>query len=190
YLSKKYEKSVSYKKQYLNPEREDFVFEYVGEIRDPLVKKYAKELIGNLIEKQINQLSGGELQRVEIIKTLNKDSEIYLFDEPSAYLDVEQRIKVAKILREFTYLKGKTVLVIDHDLLFLDYISDRIMVFTGKKGVFGESKGPMDVKEGMNLFLKEIEVTFRKDPDTKRPRANKEGSRLDLEQKAKGLFYY
>ena len=189
YLSRKYEKEVSYKKQYLDPNREDFVFEYIGEIKDSLVKKYAKELIGNLIEKQINQLSGGELQRVEIIKTLNKDSEIYLFDEPSAYLDVEQRIKVAKILREFTYLKGKTTLVIDHDLLFLDYISDRIIVFYGKKGVYGETKGPMEVKEGMNLFLKELGITFRKDPESKRPRANKEGSRLDLEQKAKGIYY-
>jgi ATP-binding cassette subfamily E protein 1 len=190
YLSKKFEKSVSYKKQYLDPNRDDFVFEYIGDIKDSLIKKYAKDLIGNLMEKQLNQLSGGELQRVEIIKALNKEADIYLFDEPSAYLDVEQRIKVAKILREFTYLKGKTSLVVDHDLLFLDYLSDRIMVFLGKKGVYGETHGPMEVKEGMNMFLKELGITFRKDPETKRPRANKEGSRLDVEQKAKGQYYF
>ncbi|MEO2154457.1 MAG: ribosome biogenesis/translation initiation ATPase RLI [Nanoarchaeota archaeon] len=190
YLAKKYNQLISIKEQYLNPNRDEFVFEYVGEIKDSLVKKYAKELIGNLMEKQLNQLSGGELQRVEIIKALNKEADLYLFDEPSAYLDVEQRIKVAKILREFTYLKNKTLMVIDHDLLFLDYLSDRIMVFTGEKGKQGITNGPFEVKEGMNLFLKHLGITIRRDPETKRPRINKEGSRLDSEQKAKGEYYY
>jgi len=189
YLKEKYKKNIVLKPQYLNPEREDFVFEYVGSFKDSYIKKVADSLIKNLMEKQLNQLSGGELQRVEIIRTLNQEADIYLFDEPSAYLDAELRIKIAKILREFAYLKDKTLMVIDHDLLLIDYLSDRVMVFKGKKGLKGETIGPLDVKEGMNLFLKELDITVRRDPETKRPRVNKEGSRLDKEQKEKGVYY-
>ncbi len=189
YLKEKHNKKIALKPQYLNPEREDFVFEYVGDFKDSYIKKIADSLIKNLLEKQLNQLSGGELQRVEIIKTLNQEADIYLFDEPSAYLDVELRIKIAKILREFAYLKDKTLMIIDHDLLLIDYLSDRVMVFKGEKGVKGETIGPLTVKEGMNLFLKELDITVRRDPETKRPRVNKEGSRLDKEQKEKGIYY-
>ena len=78
----------------------------------------------------------------------------------------------------------------DHDLLFLDYITNKILVFEGEPAIRGESMGPFDKGEGMDVFLKDLEITFRRDPESKRPRANKEGSQLDTEQKSSGKYYY
>jgi len=64
------------------------------------------------------------------------------------------------------------------------------MVFTGEAGVYGHAGDPVSLEDGMNGFLKEMEVTFRRDPDTKRPRVNKTDSRLDREQKQSGRYYY
>jgi ATP-binding cassette subfamily E protein 1 len=80
-------------------------------------------------------------------------------------------------------------MVIDHDLLLLDYIADRGMVFTGEPGVKGHSTAPMKIGDAMNTFLKEVGITFRKDPDTGRPRANKPGSQKDQDQRTKDEFY-
>jgi ATP-binding cassette subfamily E protein 1 len=46
------------------------------------------------------------------------------------------------------------------------------------------------MRQGMNMFLAMVDVTFRRDNDTNRPRINKPGSRLDREQKSKGEYYY
>jgi ATP-binding cassette, sub-family E, member 1 len=143
-----------------------------------------------LMLKQLNQLSGGELQRVAIALCLGQDADLFLLDEPSAYLDVEQRLIVSKIIRDVVEMSGKTAVVVDHDLLFLDYISNRLLVFDGVPAVNGSAKGPFDMAIGMNMFLKDLNMTFRRDPETHRPRANKEGSQKDQEQKSKGNYYY
>lgn len=143
-----------------------------------------------LLEKPLNQLSGGQLQRVVIAKCLAEDADLFLLDEPSAYLDVEQRLTMARIIREMMEMKGKACLVVDHDLLFIDYLSKKLVVFDGEPGIKGVAKGPFAMGEGMNHFLRDLGVTFRRDEENNRPRANNEGSQKDQEQKASGKLYY
>jgi ATP-binding cassette subfamily E protein 1 len=138
----------------------------------------------------LNELSGGQLQRVTIAATLAAEADLYLLDEPSAYLDVEQRLIMSKIIRQMMEEKGKAALVIDHDLLFLDYISQKLAVFDGLPGRSGSVHGPMRMEEGMNMFLKDLGITFRRDEENHRPRANKLDSQMDREQKSSGKLYY
>ncbi len=146
--------------------------------------------LGRLFEKELGSLSGGELQAVLIARTLLKPADLLLLDEPSAFLDVEQRLRVTGLLREHTQRTGQPAFVVDHDLLFIDAIADRLIVFSGQPGRFGFGRTPQDLRSGMNTFLAELGITFRRDPVTGRPRANKPGSVLDREQKASGQFYY
>jgi ATP-binding cassette subfamily E protein 1 len=192
----KLEVRVSYKPQYIKPEEN----QSVGEAFKTTSIKYSSEEFLNevarplgietLFDAMLMDLSGGELQRVAIGITLLREADIYLFDEPSAYLDVEQRMSVAKLLRRFMENKGKTGMIVDHDILFMDYVSDRLMVFSGEPGLHGFSPGPVGMREGMNRFLKDVVITFRRDPETGRPRANKPGSQKDEVQKKSGEYYY
>ncbi|RMF91231.1 MAG: ribosome biogenesis/translation initiation ATPase RLI [Methanobacteriota archaeon] len=188
--------TVAYKPQYITPEpgvtvrealskaSEDFPSdEFLREIGRPLE-------IETLLDAGLDELSGGELQRVAIAAALLKEADIYLFDEPSAYLDIEQRMAVARLLRRFIENRGTTGMVVDHDILFMDYISDRLMVFAGEPGVHGSAARPGEMREGMNKFLKDAGVTFRRDPETGRPRANKPESQKDRAQKKSGEYYY
>lgn len=143
-----------------------------------------------LMEKKINELSGGELQRVAIADCLSRDADIYLLDEPSAYLDVEERLKLAKYIKKFAADNEVSVLVVDHDILLVDYISDRLMIFGGESGKRGIVSEPMNLRDGMNKFLKEMDTTFRRDPETGRPRANKPDSVKDRGQRGRGEYYY
>ena len=182
---------VSYKPQYLLTDSE----ELVGNVLAVACDKYYNQLIlplgiKYLLERKLSELSGGELQRVAIAKCLSQDAALFLLDEPSAYLDAEQRLAVSKVIRERMESKGTAALVVDHDLLFLDYVSQFLMHFTGEPAVKGEAKGPFSMQEGMNMFLKELDLTFRRDPESYRPRANKLGSQLDMQQKKEGKLYY
>ncbi|NYT05417.1 MAG: ribosome biogenesis/translation initiation ATPase RLI [Methanomicrobiales archaeon] len=155
---------------------------------------YQHEIIGPLglepvLQSAVDTLSGGELQRVAIALCLSQDADLYILDEPSAHLDVEQRVKLVRILRRFAENRESGVLVIDHDIYLIDMISERLLVFAGKPGVAGEAFGPFDMKEGMNRFLRDLEVTFRRDKSG-RPRINKPGSFLDREQQSAGDYYY
>jgi ATP-binding cassette, sub-family E, member 1 len=143
-----------------------------------------------LLDKQLTELSGGQLQRVIIAAALAKDADLYLLDEPSAYLDVEQRLIMSKVIREMMEAKGKAALVIDHDLLFIDYISQKLIIFDGLPGRSGKANGPMTMEQGMNMFLKDLGITFRRDEENHRPRANKLDSQMDREQKSTGKLYY
>ncbi|MDD3976702.1 ribosome biogenesis/translation initiation ATPase RLI [Methanomicrobium antiquum] len=142
-----------------------------------------------ILQSSVSQLSGGELQRVAIALCLAQDADLYILDEPSAHLDVEQRVKLARVLRRHAESSGSGVLVIDHDIYVIDMISERLLVFDGTPGVSGEAVGPFDMHEGMNYFLKELEITFRRDKSG-RPRINKPGSYLDREQRSIGSYYY
>jgi len=182
---------VSYKPQYLESSSDELV---ENVLRDA-IDKYNTQIVETLglqflLTRKVNELSGGELQRVAIALCLAKEADLYLLDEPSAYLDVEQRLIVSKLIRDFMDLYGKSCMVVDHDLLFLDYLSERLMVFEGQPAVRGKATGPFPMGEGMTKFLKELALTFRRDPDSGRPRINKEGSVLDREQKASGKYYY
>jgi len=182
--------TVSYKPQYL--EVSDAL---VIDVLKDAFNKYTNQIINplNLQALSLNklsELSGGELQRVAIAHCLQNDADLYLLDEPSAYLDAEQRLVLSKIIRDFIEQKGASALIVDHDLLFVDYISDRLIVFEGKPAIEGSVNGPFEMEDGMNRFLKELGITLRRDPETNRPRVNKLDSRLDREQKEKGKYYY
>ncbi len=193
-LSKKLR--VSYKPQYIVAEGEETVGAVLSAARGEAADlNFEAEIVeplnlGKLRDKQLKHLSGGELQRVAIAKAIAPQVDLYLFDEPAAFLDVEQRIATARMLKKIMERRKATALVVDHDIMFIDYLADRIIVFEGKPTLSGRVTGPLPMRDGMNLFLKEIGVTFRRDPETKRPRTNKPGSKLDQEQKARGEFYY
>ncbi len=178
---------LSYKPQYLEAS-EDSVALF---LRNALRNKYLSKLeLEPLLNLKLSELSGGELQKVMIAKALGEEAELYLLDEPSAYLDVEQRLLVSRVIRECVDAEEASGLIIDHDILFLDYLSDKLMVFEGKPAVHGFARGPFEMEEGMNLFLKSLGITFRRDEYNNRPRANKEGSVKDREQKKSGKYYY
>ncbi|MDP6459204.1 MAG: ATP-binding cassette domain-containing protein, partial [Candidatus Hydrothermarchaeota archaeon] len=190
------EAKVSYKPQYIKPEGDDTVMDAISkglkEGESPFFEaEVSKPLeIDLLHDRKLHELSGGELQRVAIALCLGRDADVYLLDEPSAYLDVEQRLKVAKMIRRVIEKKEATGIIVDHDILFTDYISDRIMVFHGIPGEEGTTTQPLAMKDGMNTFLRDVNITFRRDLVTGRPRANKLHSQKDKEQKAKGEYYY
>ncbi|HHQ45490.1 MAG TPA: ribosome biogenesis/translation initiation ATPase RLI [Candidatus Altiarchaeales archaeon] len=175
---------VSYKPQYVQPE--DVTVMELG-LKNELVAAFS---LLTLFDRKMSELSGGELQRVAVSKCLSKNADVYLLDEPSAYLDVEQRLALAKLLKRFAYENKKAVIVVDHDVLLIDYLSNKIMVFDGEPAVKCVAHNPKDLRDGMNHFLREIDVTFRRDPETGRPRANKPASVKDREQKETGQYYY
>ncbi|MCX8171862.1 MAG: ATP-binding cassette domain-containing protein, partial [Candidatus Bathyarchaeota archaeon] len=143
-----------------------------------------------LLDRDIKSLSGGELQKVAIAVCLSREADIYLLDEPSAYLDVEERLAMARTIRRVVEDKHVTAFVVEHDIVAQDFIADRLMIFTGTPGVYGTAKSPTTLLDGMNMFLRDMGITFRRDPDTKRPRVNKEDSKLDKYQKRIGQYYY
>ncbi len=189
--------TVSYKPQYISAEYTGTVQELLRTIaeKDFTSSWYKSEIlrplnIERLLDRNIAELSGGELQRVAIAACLSRKARLYLLDEPSAYLDVEERLAMAKAVKRIVEERNTTAFVVEHDVVAQDFIADRIMVFTGKPGKHGIAKPPTSLRDGMNSFLKEMNVTFRRDPTTKRPRVNKEGSRLDRYQKEIGEYYY
>ena len=182
---------ISYKPQYIHgTEKSDEQVTNILAKAQNDAQLMARLELEPLLLKKASELSGGELQRVMIAKCLAEDADLYLLDEPSAYLDVEQRMAVSKLLRERIDMHGKTALVVDHDLLLVDYVSDMLMVFEGEAAVAGEAHGPFAMEDGMNHFLKSLNITLRRDKDSNRPRINSPGSRLDREQKAEGKYYY
>ncbi len=186
---------ISYKPQYISSSFTGTVSELLMSATDKIfTEEYKTEImrplgIERLLESQVSNLSGGELQRVAIALCLSKEADLYLLDEPSAYLDVEQRIAVAKTIQRFCEKKECSAMIIDHDLLFLSYLSDRAMLFTGESGKSGSAE-QLELQEGFNRFLKEVDITFRKDPQSGRPRANKPGSQKDRDQKEKNRYFY
>jgi ATP-binding cassette subfamily E protein 1 len=188
---------LSYKPQRLIFEGEDLdVMEYVrkaigDKVDDAEFRRVLSALnIERNMDKKMKNLSGGELQAVFIACTLGKEHDILLFDEPSAFLDVEQRLRVAKIIRSHVEGRETSAFVVDHDLQLIDSVADRIMVFEGERGVSGLGKKPCSLNDGMNRFLKTLDITFRRDPQTGRARANKPESQKDREQKENNQYYY
>jgi ATP-binding cassette subfamily E protein 1 len=84
----------------------------------------------------------------------------------------------------------KAAFVVDHDIVFIDAIANRLVVFDGESSVKGHASAPLNKRDGMNGFLKVAGVTMRRDKDSNRPRINKPGSQLDTEQRAAGEYFY
>jgi ATP-binding cassette, sub-family E, member 1 len=184
---------ISYKPQYIKREFEGTAGDFLnasGINRGIFETEVNRGLeVSELMDKEIKNLSGGELQRVAIAACISKDADLYLLDEPSAFLDVEQRLKFASVMKRVIESNEKSALVVDHDVVLLDNVADRMILFKGKPGKNGKAGEPLDKRKGMNEFLKGMGVTMRRDKDTLRPRVNKPGSQLDSEQKESGNYY-
>ena len=188
---------IAYKPQYLSNDIDIDVISVLNKANEGLVEGSQEEeqiveplKIKKLYNKSIKNLSGGELQKVSIVTCLLQKADLYALDEPSAFLDVEDRIAVAKFIQKFTRSYGKSAMIIDHDVQLLDLVSDSMVIFEGTSGISGHATSPLSKVEGMNKFLKSLDVSFRRDEKSRRPRVNKEKSRLDKIQKAEANFYY
>jgi len=198
YVDLKGKLKISYKPQFLSELRQDLTLKefleancdidmqsswFKSNIERPLA-------LTKLMERSMEELSGGELQRAAIAACLFKDADIYLLDEPMAYLDIEQRLRVAKLIKRLTEEREAATFMVEHDIVAQDFTAITLMVFEGVPGKYGYAHSPAGLRRGMNLFLKEIGVTFRRDLETGRPRVNKESSYLDRYQKEVLHEYY
>ena len=145
--------------------------------------------INRLFNKNINNLSGGELQKLAIATTLMSGADLLVFDEPSANLDIEDRLQVMSIISAFVSSKRKGAIVVDHDITFLDSVCYKSILFSGEGGLRGMTDEIKDTGAAINEFLKMNDITMRRDPDTGRPRINQRGSRLDSEQRKNKTFF-
>lgn len=129
--------------------------------------------LNHLMSRDIDQLSGGELQRLAIAMTTMSKADVYMYDEPSSYLDVKQRLRAAEVIRSVLESKdGVYVIVVEHDLAVLDYLSDFVCVLYGRPGAYGVVTMPFNVRDGINIFLagfvptenlrfREMELSFK-----------------------------
>ncbi len=188
---------ISYKPQYLQNNSDSEVISILdmandGQVEGSLEEEQVVEplKLRKLYNKSVKNLSGGELQKVAVASCLLQKADLYALDEPSAFLDVEDRIAVAKFLQKFVRSFGKSAIVIDHDLQLMDMLSDSMVIFEGTPGVSGHATSPISKTDAMNKFLHSLDMTFRRDEKSLRPRVNKPESRLDKKQKNTGHFYY
>ncbi len=187
---------VSYKPQHVKPTYEGTVESLLRKVagsnysspyfRTEVIKRLGIE---KLLDRYLDEISGGELQKVAIATCLGREADIYLIDEPSAFLDVEARFAAAKAIRRRIKGEDRAVIVVEHDLLTIEAVADRIMVFRGTPGREGHASKPMDPRKGLNIFLRDVDITFRRDPETGRPRVNKPGSKMDQLARARGRYY-
>jgi len=189
--------NISYKPQKISPKSQGTVRHLLHEkVRDAythpqFVAYVMKPLrIDDIIDQEVQNLSGGELQRVAIVLCLGKAADVYLIDEPSAYLDSEQRLVAAKVIKRFILHAKKTAFVVEHDFIMATYLSDRVIVFEGKPSVETVAHTPQALLPGMNRFLELLSITFRRDPNNFRPRINKENSVKDVDQKRSGNYFF
>ena len=189
--------AMSYKPQKISPK-------FDGTVRQLLQMRINKALINSqfqtdvtkplqleyIFDRSVKNLSGGELQRVALILCLGTPADIYLIDEPSAYLDSEQRIVAAKVIKRFILHSKKTGFVVEHDFIMATYLADKVMVYSGVPSVECTAGKPEALLCGMNKFLERLDITFRRDPTNFRPRINKLDSVKDQEQKRNGNYFF
>jgi len=188
---------IAYKPQYLTNDIDVEVVDLLEKANGGPIQGSTEEeqiidplKIKKLYNKSVKNLSGGELQKVAVVSCLLQKVDVYALDEPSAFLDVEDRIAIAKFIQKFVRSYKKSAIIIDHDLQLMDLISDSMVIFEGISGIEGHATSPMSKTDAMNRFLKSLGITFRRDEKSLRPRVNKSDSRLDKTQKDSGNFYY
>ncbi|GMH43286.1 hypothetical protein BSKO_11208 [Bryopsis sp. KO-2023] len=189
--------NISYKPQKISPK-------FTGTVRDLLHAKVRDSYlhpqfntdvikplqVEQLFDQKVQNLSGGELQRVALTLALGQPADMYLIDEPSAYLDSEQRIIAGKVIKRFIMHAKKTAFIVEHDFIMATYLADRVVVYEGEPSIAATARAPQTLQSGMNLFLRNLDITFRRDPTNYRPRINKHESLKDREQKTAGTYYY
>ncbi|MGZ0747777.1 ribosome biogenesis/translation initiation ATPase RLI [Haloparvum sp. AD34] len=191
-----FDMEIAYKPQYIEIDQHMRVDAFLRSITDKFGTSFWNTEIADplqlnaIMEQNLSDLSGGERQRVAIAACLSKDADLYVIDEPSAHLDVEQRVQATSAIRRYAENHDATVMVIDHDIYMIDLLADRLMVFDGEPARHGRAKPPQEMREGMNDFLADLGITFRRDERTGRPRINKPESQKDREQKKSGEYYY
>ena len=188
---------IAYKPQYLTNDIDVEVVDLLEKANGGPIQGSTEEeqiidplKIKKLYNKSVKNLSGGELQKVAVVSCLLQKVDVYALDEPSAFLDVEDRIAIAKFIQRFVRSYKKSAIIIDHDLQLMDLISDSMVIFEGISGIEGHATSPLSKTDAMNRFLKSLGITFRRDEKSLRPRVNKSDSRLDKTQKDSGNFYY
>ncbi|MEX0640394.1 MAG: ribosome biogenesis/translation initiation ATPase RLI [Nitrosopumilaceae archaeon] len=188
---------IAYKPQYLTNDIDVEVVDLLEKANGGPIQGSTEEeqiidplKIKKLYNKSVKNLSGGELQKVAVVSCLLQKVDVFALDEPSAFLDVEERIAIAKFIQRFVRSYKKSAIIIDHDLQLMDLISDSMVIFEGTPGINGHATSPLSKTDAMNRFLKSLEITFRRDEKSLRPRVNKSDSRLDKTQKDSGNFYY
>lgn len=188
--------NISYKPQTIAPKFEGRVQDLFNiKLKDVWTTSIFKtEVIGplhieELLENEVQTLSGGELQRVAIVLALAKPCDIYLIDEPSAYLDSEQRVLAAKVMKRWIMSQKRAAFVVEHDFIMATYLADKVIVFDGVPAKEARCCEPETLVTGMNRFLKMMDITFRRDPVNYRPRINKMDSQKDQQQKADGNYF-
>jgi len=189
--------NISYKPQKISPKSQGTTRQLLHEkIRDAYVHpQFVADVmrplrIDDIIDQEVQNLSGGELQRVAMALCLGKPADVYLIDEPSAYLDSEQRLVAAKVIKRFILHAKKTGFIVEHDFIMATYLADRVIVFEGQASVSTLANSPQPLLSGMNKFLGQLEITFRRDPNNFRPRINKLDSVKDCEQKLSGNYFF
>jgi len=189
--------AISYKPQKIQPKSQGSVRQLLHEkIRDAYIHpQFITDvmkplLIEEIMDQEVQNLSGGELQRVAMTLCLGKPADVYLIDEPSAYLDSEQRLHAAKVIKRFILHAKKTAFIVEHDFIMATYLADRVIVFEGIPSVKTKANSPQSLLSGMNQFLESLEITFRRDPNNFRPRINKMNSVKDSEQKSSGQYFF
>lgn len=189
--------NISYKPQKISPT-------FTGTVQDLLLARIKQSFLNatfqgevvkplgilKILDREVSSLSGGELQRVAIVLVLGKPADLYLIDEPSAYLDSEQRVIAARVIKRFILNNKKAAFVVEHDFIMATYLADSVIVFDGKPSVQAFARKPEPLLSGMNRFLNDMQVTFRRDPITHRPRINKSDSVKDKEQKLSGQYFF
>lgn len=217
HLANQLGKSVSHKPQYLSienfkqkdnsyPTVRDFLMNNImaAYLDQMFVTDVIKPMnIANIADRKLDELSGGELQRFFIVYCLGQNTHIYLIDEPSSMLDIEQRVITAKVLKRFAVHNKKILFVVEHDMMiavslgselnsqvvFMD-VSHNSLENQNKKTSIANK--PTKFSEGINHFLKNLNITFRTDTQLakhKRPRINKLNSTKDKEQKSNNKYY-
>merc|ERR1712193_469052 len=189
--------NISFKPQKISPKSQGTTRQLLHDkIRDAYVHpQFVADVmrplkIDDIIDQEVQNLSGGELQRVAMALCLGKPADVYLIDEPSAYLDSEQRLHAAKVIKRFILHAKKTAFIVEHDFIMATYLADRVIVFEGTPSIETKANTPQSLLSGMNQFLESLEITFRRDPGNYRPRINKLDSVKDVEQKSSGNYFF
>jgi len=191
---------VSYKVQGMNPKYRKFQGTVQMLLEQEINRSLSDRLfrllvlralsIEEIFDLPVKSLSGGEMQRLSICICLGTPALVYLIDEPSAALDTEQRIAAAKVMKRWVVNHlGRTIFLVEHDFVMASAMADRVIVYEGRPGIEATACAPSSLAEGFNRFLKNLDVTFRKDPINCRPRINKKNSRIDKIQKQNGEYY-
>jgi ATP-binding cassette subfamily E protein 1 len=164
YLTKLYSGKLTFSikeqkiKKGINPKDNILVKEFLQlkgvdiDLMDMLPESFYLLEINKLVDLCLQTLSGGELQRLLCWVTAISNADVYIFDEPSNFLDIKQRLEIAKLIKSIQS-EGKYILLIEHDLSMLDYVSDELFIVYGKPGAYGIVSSNLTTLDGINMYL-------------------------------------